>query len=167
ILRIFIWFTAITITGNVFSKALLIQNRQRLLLMIKSAGLALNIILNTILLTQFRDARGAAIASIIAEILIVGLMLWHFRAVGFEAARNLPALIRLTIFTLLSGAVMLLLQETILIALIAGAGIYAAGLLVGGVLNDADFDLIYRLLSAIPGGHIIRRYWTRDVSVRW
>ena len=40
ILRLLIWYTAITMFGNVFSKALLIQNRQRRLLAIRASGLA-------------------------------------------------------------------------------------------------------------------------------
>ena len=68
ILRLLIWYTAITMFGNVFSMGLLIQNRQRRILLIRGGGLALNVTLSAILLLHWGDPRGAVIASIIGEI---------------------------------------------------------------------------------------------------
>ena len=95
ILSILIWYTAITMIGNVFSKGMLIQNRQRLLLAFRAVGLGLNIVLNTILLTQWGDPRGAAIASIISEAIVLILLLLSFRALGFQRRRIANSVLRL------------------------------------------------------------------------
>jgi hypothetical protein len=42
---------------------------------------------------------------------------------------------------------------------------YAAGTLTLKVLAEDDWDLLYRLAAALPGGSLIRRYWKRDITV--
>lgn len=168
ILRLLIWYTAITIFGNVFSKALLVQNRQRRLLQIRAAGLALNIALTAILLIRWGDPRGAVIASIIGEILVVGLLLASFRAVGWDARRVGGSAIRLLLIGIPTALALLALREQfIAIPLICGLGIYAAGIVLGPVLRDDDWDLLYRLAAAAPGGAILLRFWKRDVELSW
>ena len=54
-----------------FSMGLLIQNQQRRLLLIRGVGLALNASLTAVLLLNWGDPRGAVIASIIGEFLVV------------------------------------------------------------------------------------------------
>ena len=33
------------------------------------------------------------------------------------------------------------------------------------VLHSDDWDLLYRVVAAMPGGAIIRRYWQRDIQI--
>ncbi len=168
ILSILIWYTMITMVGNVFSKGMLIQNRQRLLLIFRASGLVLNILLNTILLYSWRDPRGAAVASIIAEILVVALMIGTFRAVGWNWQRIAPALAKLVVITVLVGVVMVVLQGIhFIIGMGVGLAIYAGAVIFGNVLSDSDWDLVYRVVSAMPGGTLITRYWQRDVTLSW
>jgi len=168
ILSILIWYTMITMVGNVFSKGMLIQNRQRLLLIFRASGLGLNIALNTLLLYSWRDPRGAAVASIVAEILVVALMIGTFRAVGWSWKTVAPALTRLVIITGVVGAIMLILQNVhFMLAIVVGLGVYTGTVLFGNVLSDTDWDLVYRLVSAMPGGAFVLRYWKRDVELSW
>ena len=153
ILRLLIWFTAITMFGNVFSKGLLIQNRQRLLLVVRGAGLALNVVLTAILLFNWGDARGAVIASIIGETLIVALLLKNFRASGWHISRIAVSAARIVLIALPTALALLALREqVIIIPLACGLGIYLAGIVFGRVLRGDDWDLLYRLAAAAPGG---------------
>lgn len=166
ILRIFIWYTLLTMIGNVFAKALIIQNKQRWTLVIRVVTLSINIALNAVLLLRYRDPRGAAVASVITEALSLFLMARIFGAAGFAWERLLPGLSR----TLLVGGVSA--------GLMIGLGLLSPwlGVLVGGVvyvigafwtLSSAEWDLFYRLLASLPGGGIVRRYWKRDVILGW
>ena len=168
ILSLLIWYTAITMFGNVFSKGMLIQNRQRCLLVLRAAGLALNVALNAILLTAWGDARGAAIASIAAELLVVALLLRTFRTPGCRWRRLGGASARLLLIAVPVTLIMLLAREWLAMpALLIGVSAYLVGILVARVFNDDDWDLIYRLTAAMPGGTVITRYWRRDVDLSW
>ena len=168
ILSILIWYTMVTMVGNVFSKGMLIQNRQRLLLMFRALGLVLNITLNTVLLFGWRDPRGAAVASVIAEILVVALMIWNFQAVGWDWGKIAPSMLRLLGIGAGVAVIMLVLRDVnFIVGIVIGLGIYTIGVLFGKVLSDNDWDLLYRLISTMPGGMLILRYWKRDVDLSW
>ena len=168
ILRVYVWYTLFTLVSNVFSKALLIQNRQGYTLIVTGAALALNIVVSFILLTQTGDPIGAAIASVIAQILALILLAQTFRANGFDWIRILPSTLRLLFVSAIATIVMILVGQIFwILGLIIGGLVYLAGILLGRVLSDDDWDLLYRLTAAMPGGTFIRRYWQRDVSINW
>jgi len=168
ILRVYVWYTLLTLVSNVFSKALLIQNRQRYTLIVTGAALGLNIIVNFVLLTTTGNPIGAAIASVVAQALALILLAQTFRANGFNPAGIIPGLLRLLIVGAVAGVVMLFAGQIFwIVGLIIGGLVYLAGILFGRVLSDADWDLLYRLTAAMPGGSVIRRYWQRDVSINW
>ena len=77
VLRILIWYTVVTMVANVFAQALLIENRQRRTLAIRSAGLAINIALNLLLLPRI-GVPGAAVASLVAECIVLALLVRSF-----------------------------------------------------------------------------------------
>jgi len=165
ILSILIWYTATTMVGNVFAQGMLVQNRQRTLVAIRVTGLAINIILNAYFLLRFRDPRGAAAASVMAEVLVVALMIWQFRAVGWSWLRVLPGVLRLSALGIVTaGAMLLFTRLHFLIGMIGGGLIFVAGVVVF-VLRADDWDLLYRLLTAMPGGHLLRRFWQRDIPI--
>jgi O-antigen/teichoic acid export membrane protein len=165
ILQIFIWYTLITMIGNVFSKALIIQNRQRLIMLMRAGSLALNIVLNIILLVIYRDPRGPAAASVIAEILMVGWMIAAFRSEGFVLVRLLHSAARLLLIGAIAALVMLLLGALHPLAGMAGGlATYAAGVVIGRIFSAGDYDLLYRLLVALPGGALIRRIWKPEAA---
>lgn len=165
ILRLLIWYTMLAMIGNVFSKAMLIQNRQRRLLLFRAVGLLLNIALNTILLFGWGDPRGAALASIMAETLVLGLLVWNFRTVGWQWRKIAASIRRLLAIAALAALVMLALRGLhFMLAMALGLGIYIGAVLYGRVLSENDWDLLYRLASAMPGGAVVRRGWKRDVE---
>ena len=166
ILRLLIWYTAITMFGNVFSKGLLIQNQQRRLLIIRGAGLALNVALTTFLLINWGDPRGAVIASIIGELLVVILLLKGFRAAGWKPRHVANSAARLLIVAAPMALALLSLREQfIILPVLGGAGVYISGLLLARVLRADDWDLLYRLAASLPGGGFLLRFWQRDVEL--
>ena len=166
ILRLLIWYTAITMFGNVFSMGLLIQNRQRRLLLIRGGGLTLNVALTAILLLRWGDPRGAVIASIIGEILVASLLLTGFRAAGLAWRGLAQSALKLLIIAGPTALIMLALREhLVLLPVLGGAAVYIAGLLLTRVLSADDWDLLYQLAASIPGGGFLARYWRRDVDV--
>ncbi|MBN1202841.1 MAG: polysaccharide biosynthesis C-terminal domain-containing protein [Anaerolineae bacterium] len=164
ILRYLIWYTVVTMVGNVFSKALLVQNRQRLLLIIRSGGLGLNILLNLILLPEL-GVVGAAVATLIAEAVILVTILYVFDLSSDWWQRMINHLWRLGVAALaLAGTVLLLREVHPLLAAVVGAPVYAGLVLVSGAVAQDDWDLIYRLAMAMPGGTRIGRYWKRQLA---
>ena len=166
ILRLLIWYTMLMMIGNVFSKGMLIQNRQGRLLLFRAAGLALNIALNMILLFGWGDPRGAALASIIAEALVLGLLIWSFGTVGWQWSRIAASIRRLLVIGALAAAVMLALRDlNFMLAMALGLGIYIGAVLYGQVLGENDWDLLYRFACAMPGGAVVGRWWKRDIEL--
>jgi hypothetical protein len=54
-----------------------------------------------------------------------------------------------------------------ILGMIGGALVYVGGVLIGRVLAGDDWDLLYRLAAAVPGGALILRYWHREVKLNW
>lgn len=168
ILRILIWYTLITMVGNVTAQAFMAQNRQRRLMLLRAIGLLLNLALTTLALLRFRDPRGAAAASVLSELLIVSLMFLYFAAPGWAVGRVLRSFGRVLLLGLGAALLMLALGGIHpLLGLALGWGAYGLGVLLGRVLQPDDWDLLYRLVAAMPGGALIRRYWRRDVALNW
>jgi O-antigen/teichoic acid export membrane protein len=164
VLQVLIWYTVVTMVANVFSKALLIQNRQRRLLVIRMAGLALNIALNLVLLPALGVA-GAAVATLIAEIVILVAILRSFDFAPDWWARTFNHVWRLALAGAGLAAVVLLLRAVHpLLAAGTGAPVYIGLVLFSGAIARDDWDLIYRLAIAMPGGSIIGRYWKRQLT---
>jgi len=167
VLRILIWYAATAMTSNIFAQALIVQNRQRTLMLIRTSGLAVNITLNALLIPRI-GISGAALASFLAEIIVLALVLTRFQAAGWNWSRMLPRLLRLAIVSIAVALAMLTLGRIHpLIGIIAGPLLYGAGILIGRILAPDDWDLLYRLVAAMPGGAFIRRFWHRDVTVNW
>lgn len=167
VLTILIWYALIMMVGNNISQAMLVQNKQRRLLLIKICGLGLNLVLLALLLPRL-GVQGAPLSSVIAEASVFTLLLVNFKAVGWHVASFAPRVLRLLLVGVVSAVVMLLLREASWpVALAAGVVVYAAGVLGLQVLSAADWDLLYRLAAALPGGAWVRRYWKRDVNVNW
>lgn len=168
ILQIVVWFTLFSVIRAVFSRALLVQNKQTYTLKVLVVSLSLNIVLNTILLLRYRDPRGAAVASVIAEGLTLFLLAWAFHANGFKWRRVIPQTLRILVVGVMAALVMIgagLIHP--LVGILFGGMIYLAGIIFGGALSEDDWDLLYRLVAAMPGGEIIRRYWKRDTRINW
>jgi O-antigen/teichoic acid export membrane protein len=165
VLRILIWYALLMMVGNMVAQGMLVQNRQRRLLLIRASGLGVNLALLTVLLPLI-GVRGAAVASVCAESLVLMSLLVDFRAEGWAGRRMLPRVGRAALVGLAAAAVMIGLRAVHpIVGIIGGLLAYGAGLLVMGVLAPDDWDLLYRLAAAMPGGALVRKYWQRDVKV--
>ena len=164
VLRVLIWYAAITMVVNVFAQALTVQNRQRRYVVVRAGGLAGKLALN-LLLMPLIGVMGAAAASVLAE---SGVLAGTASAFPLGWRELLPRLLRVALAALIAVGAMLLLGAILpILGIIGGPLIFgAAVLLLGGLASD-DLDLLYRLVAALPGGTVIRRYWKRDVAVRW
>ncbi|MBN1680499.1 MAG: polysaccharide biosynthesis C-terminal domain-containing protein, partial [Anaerolineae bacterium] len=164
VLQALIWYTVVTMVFNVFAKALLVQNRQVRLLMIRTGGLVLNILLNLLLLPSL-GVPGAAVATLIAESVILLAVLRSFDLPADWWQRMLNHVWRLGLAALaLAGLVFLLREVHPLLAGVIGLPVYAVLVLVSGAITKDDWDLLYRLVIAMPGGTVFGRYWKRQLA---
>jgi len=166
LLRVLIWYALITLIVNVFAQGMMAQNRQRRLLIVRFGGLALKLTLNLLLLPTI-GVIGAAVASGCAEVLVLALLIADYKALDVrrgllpQAARAALAGV-VTAFVMAAGG---LIHP--IIGMIIGAAAYSLLLIVMRALDDADLDLLYRLVAAAPGGSLILRFWKRDVALNW
>jgi hypothetical protein len=80
-------------------------------------------------------------------------------------ARTVNHLWRLALAALaLAGIVLALRGVHPLLAAVIGLPVYAGLVLVSGAFATDDWDLIYRLAIAMPGGAVIARYWRRTLT---
>jgi O-antigen/teichoic acid export membrane protein len=164
VLQVLIWYTVVTMAGNVFSKALLVQNRQTRLMVIRVSGLVLNVALLVVLLPRM-NVQGAAVATLIAESVILVAIVRSFTFPMDWWARTANHLWRLALAALaLAGIVLALRGVHPLLAAVIGLPVYAGLVLVSGAFAKDDWDLIYRLATAMPGGAVIGRYWKRKLA---
>jgi len=163
VLRVLIWYTVVTMVFNVFAKALLVQNRQRRLMIIRSSGLVLNVLLLLVLLPAL-DVPGAAVATLIAESAILIAVIRSFTFPADWWGRVINHLWRLAVVGVALAALVLALRAVHpVVAAVVGVPAYVAMLLLSGAMAQDDWDLIYRLAIAMPGGTVIGRYWKRQL----
>ncbi len=63
-----------------------------------------------------------------------------------------------------AGIVLALRGVHPLLAAVIGVPAYGLLLLASGAFAKDDWDLIYRLVLAMPGGNLLTRYWKRELS---
>lgn len=164
VLSVLIWYAALTMVVNVFSQALMVQNRQRRYVSLRVGGLAVKLALNLALM-PVAGVTGAAAASVIAE---SGVLAGVSSGFPLGWRQLLPRLLRVGLAALASLGAMLLLRPIAPFAgILAGPLVFAAAVLLLRALAEDDLDLLYRLAAALPGGAWIRRVWKRDVVVTW
>ncbi|MCC6804818.1 MAG: oligosaccharide flippase family protein [Anaerolineae bacterium] len=164
ILQVLIWYAVVTMVVNVFAQSLMAQNRQRFLVMVRIGGLALKLALSLFLLPRV-GVTGAALATAVSELLVLVVLTRDFRP---DFVALLPRLARLAGVALVAALAMAALGViNPLLGMAGGALVYASGVLIGRVLAADDWDLLYRLAAAVPGGRVILRYWHRDVKLNW
>lgn len=164
ILRALIWYAITTMVVNVFAQALMAANRQRRLLVFRVGGLVVKLALSLILLPRV-GVVGAALASAFAETALLIILALDF---PIDAQRLVPRLLRLVIAGVVGvGGMLALGTLNPFIGMIGGGLAYLAVVVWGGVLAPDDWDLLYRLAAALPGGSLIRRVWRRDTVVNW
>jgi O-antigen/teichoic acid export membrane protein len=164
ILRVFIWYAVLTMVANVFAQAMMVQNRQGRYVAIRAGGLVVKLVLTVFLLPRI-GVIGAPLASVIAEAGVLAILVSGFN-LGWRARTG--QFVRLALTAVCSLIVMLLLMDSLpLIGIIAGLLIYAGGVLFAGALAGDDYDLLYRVVAALPFGSRVTRVWGRDVKINW
>jgi len=161
ILRLMVWYGLLAMVSNVFAQALLVQNRQRVTLVVRAAGLAINLVLLLILLPMF-GVRGAPLATITAEALVLAALMtlfWRQTSDGITPPTSVAKIARLLIAGVLAAAAMLLLGSVHFIAgIVGGLLVYVAAVLMLRVLQPDDWALARRMIEAMPGGGLIARW---------
>ncbi len=167
VLQVLIWYALALMVVGVLWQAMLVQNRGRFLLGVRALSLVLNISLLLLLLPPL-GVRGAAFASLTAECIALIIALTRFDAPGWNVRHLLPRVGRLAALALMTALVMVLLGGMHpLLGMVGGLVFYTAGIPLSGALAADDWDLLYRLAAAMPGGGIIRRWWKRDTQVNF
>lgn len=164
VLAVLIWYTSAAMISAVFAQALLIENRQRRTLAIRASGLALNVVLNLILLPAIGVA-GAAVATLVSELVVLGGLVSSFRFPADWWARVRSHLWRMALAGAgMAAAIIALRGVHPLLAAAVGVPVYLALVLALGAIARDDWDLIYRLVMAMPGGAWIGRWWKRELA---
>lgn len=159
VLAALIWFGVVTMVANVFAQVMMIQNRQRWLLVIRAGGLALNVVMSLILLPRL-GAPGAAVSSVTAEALVLVILAREWDRDGARLARLGPRLIRLGGAALImAGVVVGARAVSPLLALVAGGGAYLAAVALLRVVTPEDRDFLRQVIAAMPGGGWVARRW--------
>ena len=163
VLQVLIWYSVVTMVANVFAQALLIENRQRRLLVIRVGGIMVNIILSLLLLPRI-GVQGAAVASLCAELGVLSLMLrtFAFPADWWQRVRRHIWRLRWAALGLV-GVVLVLRSAHPTLAIMGGIPAYLLLVLQSRAIEHDDWDLLYRLALAAPGGTVISRYWKREL----
>jgi len=162
VLAVLIWYTSAAMLSAVFAQALLIENRQRRTLAIRASGLALNVVLNLILLPAIGVA-GAAVATLVSELVVLSGLVSSFRFPADWWARVRSHLWRMALAGVGMAAALIALRGVHpLLAAAVGVPVYLALVLALGAIARDDWDLIYRLVMAMPGGAWVGRWWKRE-----
>lgn len=166
VLRALIWYAALTMIVNVYAQGMMVQNRQRRYVALRTGGFVVKLTANLVLLPRV-GVIGAALASVLAEMFVLLIAARQFPPEsGWSAAAR--RLVKVAAAALIAGAIMVLLSGVHAVLGIAGGlAAYVAVLLLIGVLAADDWDLLYRLAAAMPGGRLILRYWKREVTINW
>lgn len=167
VLAILIWYAAVMMAANVFAQGMMVQNRQRRLTAIRAGGLLVNLTLNAVMLPRY-GIQGAAVSTVCAEILVFALIVASFQEDGLDRRRLAWQLARLAAAGAAVAALMWALgQLHWLVGVVVGLSAYLLIVLAGRLLAPDDWDLLYRLAAAMPGGAVVRRYWKRDTPINW
>jgi O-antigen/teichoic acid export membrane protein len=159
ILRVYIWYASITMVFNVFAQSLMVENRQRRLSAIHVAGLAIKLIAAYLLIHAY-----GVIGAVSASVAVEGLKLIAAALSSPLVWRQvIPRLLRLAGIAALSAAVMVAFGRVHPVIGMAGGAVYAGGTLL--LLQRDEWDLLYRLAAAAPGGALIRRVWKREIEI--
>lgn len=171
IVQVLVWYGVVSMVANVFAQVMMIQNRQTRLLGIRAIGLALNIGLLLLLLPRI-GVVGAAIGSLLAELLVTSLLIREWQA-GGEFVREVgPRVLRLIGAWVVMAALMLVVRSlgqqqgaapwqwlAPLAALLSGVLVYGLVLQVGRIISPSDRGFIRQVLISMPGGSLVGRLW--------
>jgi O-antigen/teichoic acid export membrane protein len=136
-LQILIWYLPISFVNGLLQYVLIAVNRQRTLSVAFAVGLAFNLVANLALIPSYGYLAAAAV-TVLSEVVLLAPFLWVTRReVGSLAVLGVawrPALAA----AVMGVPVWLLAPVSLPLAILAGALVYAAGLLVTGALTARE-----------------------------
>jgi O-antigen/teichoic acid export membrane protein len=150
VLEVLIWHAVLLMVGNFYSQLLIVQNRQSRVVIVQAIALALNIVLNFLLLPAF-GVQGAGLALFIAQAVVLVLYLF-LRQPARATLRDLGIrTIRVGIAGLAMAAGMAVLGNAPLIVTgVLGVAIYAALVILLRVLLPGDWAMLRTVVLALP-----------------
>jgi len=149
VLEVLIWHTIVVMIGNLYAQVMVIQHRQRRVLIIRVASLALNIILNLILLPRI-GLPAAALATLVSESLALLLMLIEhqperatvFDLLGRSARVGLAAVA-------MALTIAFLRDVNFIVAGICGTLVYAVSVLLLRALSAGEWSIVCGILRTV------------------
>ncbi len=161
-LRILIWYTSLAMLVNIYSQGLIVQNRQSRLMVIRTAGLFVAVMLNLALLPRLGIV-GAATASLVSEAVVLAMMAGSFTPPPDWWARIRRTGSRLALAALGLAAGTWWLRDYMHPLLVASVGlpVYAALIYGTGAIGTEEKDLVQRLVATAPAGRVILGWLNR------
>jgi O-antigen/teichoic acid export membrane protein len=151
ILEIMIWQGVVAMLGDIYSQALVVQDKQNVVFRIRMAGITSNLLLNALLLPYFESARGAALASLGAQAVMVGWMLYDYRPDAAAIQRFGGRLIRVLVAgACMSAAILLLQNANLFVAGIIGVAIYGVAILILRAFAPEHWQLAANVAKSVP-----------------
>ena len=146
LLRILAWLIPLRFLGYLLSTTIFAVNKQKTGMYIMGGAAVASIVLNAILIPGF-GARGAAIASLGAALIVQGAILWQV----CKSLRCSPAPLGSVPCILscagMAAVLMLTRHMHLLIAVAVGAVVYSVCLFVFGGIRSSDIRLVRELIS--------------------
>jgi O-antigen/teichoic acid export membrane protein len=163
VLRILIWYTCVAMVANVYAQGLVVQNRQKRLMVLRAVGLALAVTLNLLLLPRV-GVTGAPVAALVSEAFALVMMVGSFKLSGEWWRRTGRSVFRLALATLgLAATAWFLRLLHPAVAGLAGVPIFGLLLYGAGAIGAEEKDLMRRLLASTPaGGAVLARFGRRQ-----
>jgi O-antigen/teichoic acid export membrane protein len=160
VLEILIWHTPLAMIGNAYAQMLLVEGRQRLLLVVRALGLAVNLTANLLLLPTL-NVIGAGVATFLAHAVMLALFLRARAMTRVERRLVLSRTARVfSAGALMSALAFALRDSQPWLAALLSASLYGAALLSLRALDATHWTLIRQVLSALPFfGKYLARLW--------
>lgn len=154
LLSMFLWVAAMTMVGNGFAQALVVQGRQRTLLAIRTMVLGLFLVLLVLLVNRV-GLMGAALASLVTEVGGLGLL---GGALGFPAStwrKLFGEGFRIVVAAAAAvGAARILDPAAGPLALLTVAVLYPAAVVALRVISPSEWKLLGETFRTLAGGPV-------------
>lgn len=147
VLRILVWYALLRLVADVYLQALITSNRQGRMLVVYGGGLLLNVTLNALLLPRM-GVSGAAVASLLSQVLALGLLLYSTPLPAWRPLLRRSAPLLLLAAALAPGMWLLAQRSSPAVAMVAGGLCYVGGLT--RILDEEDRALLDTLRRSLP-----------------
>jgi O-antigen/teichoic acid export membrane protein len=145
--QILVWNAAVIFISVNFGNSLMACDRQRRYALGVSIGAVTNTILNLLLIPHF-SLEGAAIATLVTEVVVLLYMAYHFNRICRIYLERY--LLKPSIAALIMGVVLWTVRVNVLFAIIIGIAVYVASFFLIRGMNSKDIQLIRKYIFGRP-----------------